>query len=284
MFSNLSPGAVGIHGLTLSQLITLARQHGFGGIDAPLDEIKAMLDPTLATRDLHEAGLAWGGFGLPVDFRKDEPTYQQGMHVLRELAPLAQQIGCTRCCTWIMPGHDELDYQANFKQHAQRLKPVAALLADHGVRFGIEFVGPKTLRDRFKHYFIHTLDHALELADAISPASGPMAGVLLDAFHWHCAGASADDIVNKLGNQRIVYVHVNDARRGRSREQQVDSERALPGETGVIDAAGFIGALKRANYDGPVAAEPFMKELADQPLDQVAARVSTSIRTMLAQG
>jgi sugar phosphate isomerase/epimerase len=280
MFADLSTGAVGIHGVTLQQTIDLAKQNGFAGIDPPLQELAALPDPAAAAQTLRAAGLRWGGFNLPVEFRKDDATYLTGLEVLKQLAPVAKQIGCTRAFTWIMPGNDELDAPANYALHVQRLKPVAALLAENGVRLGLEFVGPKTLRDRFKHQFLYRIDQMLELADAISPASAAanaMTGVLLDSFHWYTSGATVADIKTLLPNRRIVYVHINDAKPGFAPDQQQDGQRALPGDTGVIDLKGFMGALKAVNYDGPVAAEPFMKELSQQPPADTAARVARAV-------
>ena len=70
-----------------------------------------------------------------------------------------------------------------------------------------------------------------------------------------------------------MYVHVNDAPAGVPVEEQLDNVRALPGETGVIDIAGFLQSLQAIGYDGPVVPEPFKKELADLPSDD--ARLET---------
>jgi sugar phosphate isomerase/epimerase len=73
-------------------------------------------------------------------------------------------------------------------------------------------------------------------------------------------------------------VHVNDARAGRGPDEQVDNERALPGDTGVIDMKAFLGAVRQAGYDGPVAAEPFMPELSALSADAAAARVAAAFK------
>ena len=51
--------------------------------------------------------------------------------------------------------------------------------------------------------------------------------------------------------------------------EQLDNVRDLPGATGVIDIAGFLRALQSIGYDGPVTPEPFKKELAALPSDEV---------------
>jgi sugar phosphate isomerase/epimerase len=64
-----------------------------------------------------------------------------------------------------------------------------------------------------------------------------------------------------------VHVHVNDAPAGVAVDQQVDNRRQLPATSGVIDLKGFINALVKIGYDGPVEVEPFDQELRqkDQP-------------------
>jgi len=56
-------------------------------------------------------------------------------------------------------------------------------------------------------------------------------------------------------------------------DEQIDNVRDLPGATGVIDIASFLKALDAMGYDGPVAAEPFSKELGQLPNEQ-AARIT----------
>ena len=276
MFMNLNCGAIQICGLNLSAMVDLARRHGFEGIDPPLDAMPLFNDPDRVAGLVRDAGLCWGSFGLPVDFHTSDESYQKTFSRLRRSAVVAQQIGCRRCVTWIMPCDDDLEYDANFERHAQRLSRAAKLLVDYNIRFGIEFVGPKTLRVTKKHPFVHTLDQCLVLCDAI----GSNCGVLLDSFHWYTSYATEQDITTKLGD-RIVCVHVNDAMTGRAPDQQMDHERALPCQTAVIDLASFVRGLRRIEYDGPVSTEPMIEVFAGQPADEVAARVAIAMRKML---
>jgi sugar phosphate isomerase/epimerase len=79
----------------------------------------------------------------------------------------------------------------------------------------------------------------------------------------------------------VVYVHVNDAPAGVPVDEQVDNVRALPGETGVIDIAGFLQALQAIGYDGPVVPEPFKQELNTLPSDEARLQtVGTAMATI----
>ena len=279
MFPNLSPHAVGIVGLDLRGLIDLATRHSFAGIDLPLDDFDDGDDARLGADMVREAGLQWGGFGLPVAFRGTEAEYSNSMEQLRRLVRVADAAGCRRCTTWLMPCHDELDYEANYALHVRRLQPVAAVLAESRIRFGIEFVGPRTLRQTRKYAFVHTIDQCLKLCDAI----GHDCGVLLDSFHWFTSHADEQDITAKLCG-RVIYAHVNDAIHGRGRDGQLDNERAMPCDTGMIDLSGFVRALRATAYDGPVSVEPFMPDLRQRDADDLAAKVSESLRRLLALG
>ena len=282
MFLNLAPDRVEIK-LGLDELIGLASRHGFAGIDLPLQQVATMPDPDMVAGMMRAAGLRWGGFELPLDFRRDQAAYDQQFERLKKWVVIAERLRCDRCYSSAVPGHNELDYRANFHHHVNRLQPVVQLLASHGIRLGMEFIGPKTLRETFRYPFIHTINGMLELCEAIAPSSQPgMVGVLLDCYHWWTSGATEADLLELLSNEKIVNVHVNDGRAGRSRDEQLDLERTLPCETGLIDSAAFMRALRTLGYDGPVTAEPFDAELKGKPPDIIAARVAASIRKMIA--
>ena len=105
-------------------------------------------------------------------------------------------------------------------------------------------------------------------------------GVLLDGWHWYTARATAPDITQRMAG-KVVVVHVSDAPADRDIDEQIDTDRALPCATGVIDAKTFMRCLAQINYDGPVSAEPFM------PFDgmnagEVAATVSLSMDKIMA--
>ena len=255
MFTSLSTGALSFSA-PLDEALRLAAGNGFTGLDiapAELLPLAARTSPREVAERFAAAGVRPGGWGLPVDFRGSDDVYRTGLTALPRQAALAAALGSPWCSTWILPYSDDLDYEANMRRHVERLRPVAEILAAHGCRLGLEFVGPKTLRDGHRHAFIHDIDGALELGARIGTGN---TGLLLDCFHWYTAhGARAD--LDRLRAAQVVYVHVNDAPPGRAVDEQIDNERLLPGASGVIDVVGFLGALRSMGYDGPVAVEPF---------------------------
>ncbi len=245
MYRTLSPGAIDVS-VSFEEGARLAAHYGFEGL--ALDAGHLLGEGADAVRETLAAhGLKPGSFGLPVDLRGTGDAYEASLGRLASVAEAAQQVGCSRASTYIFSWSDDRDYAANFDFHRERLAQPAAILAEHGIRLGLEFLGPKTLRDGHPYAFIYTVKGMLELCDAV----GPNVGLLLDAWHWYTSGHDPADL-ELLSNQNVVDVHVNDAPAGISINEQVDSVRCLPGETGVIDLSIFFHALKRIGYDGPV--------------------------------
>ncbi len=281
MFASFNPGHVGIH-VTFREGLALAERHGFGGYDASLatlhDEVER--HGATAVRDLFRGhGLRIGAWNLPfMPYRVSEAEWREGLMGLPVQLGSVSALGARRAGMWILSGSDERAFEENFAFHVARFQPIARLLADHGVRLGLEFVGPETSQRAFKHRFIRSVAETLRLARAI----GPNCGLLLDAWHWHAAAGTRADL-HGLTRDQVVHVHIDDAPAGVPRPQLVDNRRKLPCTTGVIDIDGFMQALADADYDGPVTAEPFDPEIDALPADEAAARTARATRTAVAR-
>ncbi len=261
MYPALNPAMIGVQA-PFEECVRLVAAVGLKGIAVNLGE--AMQDPDKIRRLLETNKLAPAAWGLPFDFRGDEDTFQKGLAQFPEFAKTMKRIGATRCATWILPFSDTLPYEENFAFHRKRLHPCAEVLAEHGCRFGLEFVGPRTLREKYKYEFIHTQEGMLELCAAIG--TGNM-GLLFDSFHWYTSHSTRDDI-RKLSDSLVVDVHINDGAPDRGPDEQVDNDRRLPGESGVIDLVGFLQGLKAIGYTGPVTPEPFSPRLGQMPPEE----------------
>ncbi len=271
---SLNPGAIGVSA-PLQELINYAIDFDFEALSPPAEV--AALSKSEATdlmAQMESKGLQWGSAGLPVDFRKDESVFKEGVSALPDVAKGLQQAGVTRMNTWIMPRHDTLTYMENFKQHATRLREIGTILADHNIRFGLEYVGPLTLRSQWKYTFVHSLKELRELLASIDRSN---VGIVLDSFHWYTAHETVEDLLT-IKNEEVVACDLNDVPEGRTRDEQIDGQRMLPAATGMIDIKSFLQALVSIGYDGPVRAEPFNKELNELPNE---AAVSATSRAML---
>ena len=258
MFRSLNPGMIGVSA-SFDQCCQWAEKAGFGGISINLEQLPQLgVEPTKELLEKHH--LKPSICGLPVEFRQDEATFQESIDAFPEQARLAAQVGLDRCSTWVLPGQKGLSEKEYFDLMKNRLGQCASILHDHGIRFGLEFIGPKTLRDslEIEGLGLSTSDRMLELCHAI-PAPG--VGLLLDAWHWYTSHGTAETL-GPISNQDIVDVHVNDAPLGKGIDELQDTVRELPGATGVIDLDLFFSHLQQVEYDGPVEAEPFNAELS----------------------
>jgi len=277
MFPSFNPGHVGIK-VTLDEGIPMAKRHGFVGYDFPMVEAEAWAKQRSAAAlcDLFASNdVRIGCWNLPFRAMGDEADYQKGIAALTGQAKLAQTMGALRTAMWIIPSSDSLTFRENFDLHVARYRPISKILGDFGIRIGLEFIGPKKSRGG-KHEFVHDLSGMLELCSAI----GPGVGLLLDSWHWYTSGGTVAEL-EKLTGDQLVHIHINDAPAGVDREEQIDNQRRLPGATGVIDITGFLRAIARTQYDGPITAEPFDKTINALPAEEAAQANARAVLEVL---
>jgi sugar phosphate isomerase/epimerase len=245
----------------------LAARVGYKGIDWAFGPAKAAgVEATRAL--LAELAITPTIVNLPMQstLGPDDAAFEAQLPALFEAAAFCRAIGCSRF--QLVLGATTLNGEPKAERWAlvrRRLAAVAAVLARHDMRLGLEFLGPLLFRLRRARPgvgpadpaappppppvpFVWTLNETLALCEA----SGPNVGVTLDAWHWHHSGGSVGDI-RAASASRIIHVHVSDAR-AMPPEDVADDMRLLPGE-GVIDLIGFFQALRAIGYQGGVAPE-----------------------------
>jgi sugar phosphate isomerase/epimerase len=264
MYKALNCNAIGIKGLTLPDTITLARSTGFAGVDFDIRQAMVLPQAFVGT------GIRPAQWGLPVNGPQSE--WAVDLAELEACAKLAADLGCLRCATWVPSWSDSRAMAENTAFHIAQLTPVARVLADHGIRLGLEFLGPVTLFQTHPHPFIHTMGPMMDMARQI----GPNVGLLMDVWHLFTSGATLADLA-ALKAHDIVHVHINDAPPGVAFDRVIDTARHLPLETGVLDLPGFMRTLAAMGYDGPVVTEPFSARLnALAAIDPTAAAKEVS--------
>ncbi|HSH17000.1 MAG TPA: TIM barrel protein, partial [Verrucomicrobiae bacterium] len=204
-------------------------------------------------------------------------AFREGLGKLPRIAAGLQKAGVTRMGTWLSPSDDALTYRRNFQQHATRLREVATVLKDHGLRLGLEYVGTQLLLVGRRYPFVHTLAETRELIAEIGTGN---VGLVLDTWHWWTAGDSVAELLT-LKNEDVVSVDLNDAPEGIPKERQRDNQRELPAATGVIDTTAFVTALHRIGYDGPVRPEPFNRVLNELENEAACAAASAALHKAL---
>jgi sugar phosphate isomerase/epimerase len=231
----------------------LAARLGFGGIDWSLGPAKtAGLDATKAL--FAELKIRPTIVGLPINAgRGDEPAFQTALGPLAEDAKFCAAVGCTKMMVVLSPTSPtpKAEYLPMFRT---RMQSVAKVLEQSNIRLGLEFLGVQSFRmapagQPPRNEFVWKMNEAVALAREI----GGNVGVVLDAWHWHHAGGTVQDILD-AGKSRIIHIHVSDARQ-QPPEDVRDNQRLMPGE-GVINLDGFFKALQTIGYDDGISPEP----------------------------
>lgn len=107
--------------------------------------------------------------------------------------------------------------------------------AAHGLRIGLEAIPYSSLR---------TLGDARALVEDVG---APNAGLVLDAWHWHRAGGTLEEVASAARDGLVVSVQLCDAlpRPMDDLREEGRHHRQLPGE-GVVDLGAWLTALEPA--------------------------------------
>jgi sugar phosphate isomerase/epimerase len=270
MFISLPPWAVA-RNVGWPEQARLAARVGYDGIDWAFGPAKqAGVDATRSL--LSELGIRPTITNLPVQsaLGGEEAAFTSRLPQLVEDSAFASAIGC-RNFQLVLPAAAPAGQakEERWKVVRGRLAAIAEVLAKHDMRLGLEFLGPLIFRTRPGSGvpFVWTLPETVKLASE----SGPNVGVTLDAWHWHHSGGTVAEILATPAS-RIVHVHVSDAREMAPDTVQ-DNMRLLPGE-GIIDLAGFFGALQKVGYQGGVAPETIGPRIPDTMPPEESARLA----------
>ncbi|MCX6626292.1 MAG: TIM barrel protein, partial [Candidatus Solibacter sp.] len=204
---DLNTGNIGVKA-NLQLQIDYASKYGFEVFDPNINELAALSDSALK-QVMDDMAAKKVGFGflaqsVPVS-QTDEQFAEWTKTSLMGWAKTLQRARMTRFCTWLTPSDGRLTYLQNFKLHARRMAGVATVLGDHGISFGLEYVGPKTSWASRKYPFIHTMESMKELIAEMGKSN---VGFLIDSWHWHNSGETPADILT-LKNKDVVGVHLN---------------------------------------------------------------------------
>lgn len=253
--------------LSFEQNLALAAKVGFAGTDVGLEgamELAEREGVAAVQRLLDRYGVQIAVWGIPVNWQGSDAEFEASLGEFPRYAELGVALGCPRACTWLPPTVQAEAGQ--FRSMAmERWRRIGQVAQRHGVRLGLEWVGPATMR-RSGNVFVHRMDQVLEMEEEIGVDS---LGLLVDSFHWYTAGHNAEELAG-LPVEKIVHVHINDAP-DRPRDEQIDNQRLLPGE-GIIDLRAFLGALGAVGYRDFMGIETFSEELKGLPVETAAAR------------
>ena len=128
----------------------------------------------------------------------------------------------------------------------QSMKEVTKVFADEGVIFNVEVV------NRFENFLINDCAEAMKYLDEVD---SPQLGIHLDTFHMNIEEDSMTGAILAAG-KRMKYFHIG------------ENNRKFPG-LGNMPWKEIFSTLEAADYQGPIAMEPFVR-----PGGEVGAAVS----------
>jgi sugar phosphate isomerase/epimerase len=166
MYASMNRTLVAGKEVRWQQLCALAQQFGFPGVD--VDLAAAMRDGVEATKDLLAGrSLRPAVVGCPVNFRRTEEEFQEGMKQLPAAAAFAAAIGCPRMTVWVSSSTNR-PREEMWRLLVTRFSAIAKVLADHNIRFGLEYLGPLHIRQANPYEF------AYRMASCSTPGIGIM--------------------------------------------------------------------------------------------------------------
>lgn len=255
MYTTFDPHMLRLTGGTEEYLDWIVK-YGIGGVGVCSEILDCEEKAMELARKVWDRNLRWSVMFTPVDFYApgvEDVRFEQGLEIFKRRCDVAERMRVEFCYNHVWSSNEDRPYAENFAWHVRRLEKVQQVCVDHGIRYGLEFLGPRQVLYRYRHPFIHTIAGVVALAEA----AGGKAGFIFDTYHWSCEGAREDDLYYAATHvEKMCGFHVNDGVFGRTLPFQLDLERAMPMTTGVIDAATPYKLFEEKGYDGPCICEP----------------------------
>ena len=256
MIKSFEPSMIGVKH-PVSELVPLCKKNGFEAIGAPailFEDEKAALELNAIVKD---SGLQWGLLPMPADFYfwdLSDEDFEKGLKELERRAVIAERLGITHAYNHVWSSGTR-EFEENFQWHVDRVRKVSHILSEHGVHYGLEFLGPHELRTFAPHPFVHSLSGVLAIADA----AGGETGIALDAHHWFCShnGDPGDILWLRTHIDRLVAFHMNDAVEGIPFDKQQDMVRRLPMDNGTVNTRWIYSQLDVPGNTALCMIEPF---------------------------
>jgi 2-keto-myo-inositol isomerase len=260
--------------LPIDQVVALAAQAGYQGIEPWIRELEQYAQSGKSLRDLgqriEDLGLSVasviGFFEWAVD---DDARRRKGLDDARRSFALAHAIGGQRLAAPPV-GMTDRD-GADPRRLAERYRALLELGAPMGVVPEVEVWG-----------FSKTLGRLSEAAHVAIESGHPSACVLPDVFHLYKGGSSFRG-VRLLGPLAIGVFHFNDYPAHPPRDQINDSQRVYPGD-GVAPLDVLVRDLRDIGYRGMLSLELFNRDYWRQDPLEVARTGLEKMKAVVRRG
>ena len=260
----------------LSRIIDQCAQRGIRAISPWRDQVAAVgIDKVARQLQAHGMGLSGycrGGFFPAVDAAGLRVALDDNHRAMDEAKAL--NAPCLVLVVGALPGAQEGKpaYLDLGRSRSEVFDGIAASLEyarQVGMPLAIEPLHPMQAAERA---CINTLEHALDLCDALDPHKSGMLGVALDAYHVWWDPKLAQQIA-RAGRERLLAYHVCD---WLTPTRDLLNDRGMMGD-GVIELRKLRGWVEQAGYAGFSEVEIFStlawwQRSGEETLDTCIAR------------
>ncbi len=253
----------------LSEVLTIARDAGFDGIELRFGDFKRCLEAGMSNDQILDMVRASGlkvsvmGTEYGVIFARDAEL-QRLLESLDRTCANAVALGCDTIM--VAPG---LNPPTTIEEAAANFRKCGEVAKKHGIRFALEF--------NSRHAIINRLSVAREI---LAMADHPHCGLLLDAYHLHCSGAVGRGF-SELPDEQIFTFQYSDAPL-HPVQVRTATDRLPPGK-GVIPWVDVFQLLMEKNYRGYIAYEAPNPAQWSRPPAEVAREAVTATREFIAR-
>lgn len=236
MFRNMPLGMLS-KSTTLREKLRLALVGEFEGVDIDIEEVTVISEKNSSTYVrgmLDSFNLKVGAWTLPFSIDAEEKVFDEGMKKIERYAQVAKEINSLRVLgTVSSPDKTKAD------TYRQNLTSIIKILGRYGCTIGLDCPG-------------------------MCQTQVENTGIILNASQWHLSGGNLEEL-KKIDWNRVVYVKMGDVGANKT-------GKFLPGETGVVDLAGFLKILSDVGYGGPVTPQLPDRNLLTLP-EELAVRL-----------
>jgi len=247
----------------------LWKKHKWKAVELWFDKVKACMEMgrTCAElgRQMHDAGITPIGLGPAVVW-----TPNTGHDPRHEMGELSERMDVTRArgapaLTLVVLGKRGGDVAAEYDRLAEKLRRVAEMAGQRGLRLNLEFIGGLPING--------TMGSCIEL---IQKVDHPAVGMLLDLCHYYTSASHIEEL-DRLPKGKLFLVHVADAQ-PRPMEILGCEHRCFPGE-GRIDVPALLNEIqRRTRYNGYFSMELYDKAVWEMKPEQVFKQAAESIK------
>jgi sugar phosphate isomerase/epimerase len=266
--------------LALPAIIEACVRHGVGAVCPWRDQVQAA-GLAATARQIGEAGIGVSGYCRGGFFPAvDAAGLRAALEDNRQAVDEAKAIGapCLVLVVGALPGalagkpaHKDIGLA-----RTQVFDGIAATLEyarSVGMPLAVEPLHPMQGADRA---CINTLEHALDICDALDPAQTGALGVAVDVYHTWWDPKLAVGIA-RAGGKRLLGYHVCD---WLVPTRDLLNDRGMMGD-GIVELGKVRALVEAAGYAGPVEVEIFSDVWWSKPADEVLDTCIERYRTVV---